>query len=68
MGPIRFNAEFIERRMAEHKRQMHALECRLIEEAIDEVQQLPPRAPKRSGYLFELLPTGTSKREAGRVQ
>lgn len=54
--------------MAEHKRQMHALECRLLEECIDEVQELPARAPKRSGYLFELLPLGTESGEAKRLQ
>lgn len=63
---MKFTAEFLERRMAEHKRQMHALECRLIEEAIDEVHALPVRAPRRSGYLFDLVPRDS--REARRVQ
>jgi hypothetical protein len=62
---VEFNAEFLERRMAEHKRQMHALENQLIEEIIDGVQALPARAPKRSGYLFEPLTMAAS---AERVQ
>ena len=41
-----FTAEFLERRMAEHKRQMHALEYQLMEEIIDEVMSLPRRRPK----------------------
>ena len=52
---IKFNAEFIERRMEEHQRWQHAVEYELIEEIIDEVQQLPMRKPK-SGRLFELAP------------
>lgn len=63
---MEFNAEFVERRMAEHKRQMHALENRLIEEIIDEVQQLPARAPRKSGWLFE--PLTSERREASRLQ
>jgi hypothetical protein len=51
-----WSAEFIERRMAEHKLWQHAVECSAIEEIISEVQALPPRAPKRSGWLFELKP------------
>jgi hypothetical protein len=52
---IKFNAQFIEQRMAEHRRWQHAVEYELIEEIIDEVQQLPMRKPK-SGRLFELAP------------
>lgn len=52
---IKFNAEFIEQRMAEHRRWQHAVEYELIEEIIDEVQQLPMRKPK-SGRLFDLAP------------
>jgi hypothetical protein len=53
MAPIKFNREFIERRMAEHQRWQHAVEYALIEEIIDEVQALPKRKPK-SGELFEI--------------
>jgi len=59
-------AAMLEERMAEHKRQMHAIEYRLVEEVIDEVHELPARAPRRSGYLFELLPIEDSVRS--RVQ
>jgi len=50
-----FNQEFIERRMAEHKRWQHDAERQMIAEIIDEVQELPRRNPRASGsgYLFE---------------
>jgi hypothetical protein len=51
-----WSAEFIEERMAEHRRLMHHIENELIEEIIDEVQSLPARAPRKSGRLFEVLP------------
>jgi hypothetical protein len=47
-----FNREFIERRMAEHKRIMHAAEHRLIQEIIDEVMSLP-RRPQRTSLSFD---------------
>jgi hypothetical protein len=50
-----FNHDFIERRMAEHKRMQHDLEAQWSHEIIDEVQALPKRRP-RSGDLFSLLP------------
>jgi hypothetical protein len=56
MAPIKFDAAFVERRMAEHKRWQHDVERALIEEIIDEVQALPRRASRQSGRLFELLP------------
>lgn len=49
-----FNAEFIERRFAEHRRWQHAALHQLIEEVIEEIQTLPTRKPK-SGYLFDEL-------------
>lgn len=51
----KFTWDFIEQRMAEHRRWQHAVEYELIEEIIDEVQQLPMRKPK-SGRLFLLDP------------
>jgi hypothetical protein len=52
---IKFDAEFLERRMAEHRRWQHAAEHALIEEIIDDVQQLAARKP-RPGRLFDLAP------------
>ena len=49
---MKFTAEFLERRMAEHKRWQHAVEYLLIEEIIEEVQALPKRKPK-TARLFE---------------
>jgi hypothetical protein len=51
----KFTAEFIERRMQEHKLLQHDLENQWVNEIIDEVQALPKRKP-RSGDLFTLLP------------
>jgi hypothetical protein len=63
MAPINYwSAEFLERRMAEHQRWQHAAENALIEDIIDEVQALPPRAPRKSGRLFEVLPEPTEER------
>jgi len=53
---IKFTAEFLEQRMAAHKRWQHDVEHALIEEIIDEVQELPRRNPK-PGRLFPDLPT-----------
>lgn len=50
--PVKFTAEFVERRLAEHRRLMHKIEHDLIEEILDEVQALPRRAPRASGQLF----------------
>jgi hypothetical protein len=50
-----FNAEFIERRMTEHRRWQHEAEHCLVEEMIEEIQALPKRQP-RTGRLFDLLP------------
>ena len=47
-----FNAEFINRRMEEHRRWQHAALHELLTEVIDEVHALPPRKP-RTGLLFE---------------
>lgn len=55
MAPTKFDAAFIERRMAEHQRWRHEVEYALIEEIIDEVQALPARKPK-TGRLFLELP------------
>lgn len=44
--------EFLDRRMAEHRRWQREVEYALVEEIIDEVQALPKRRPK-SGRLFE---------------
>lgn len=52
---IKFDAEFLERRMEQHRRWQHQAEHALIEEIIDEVQELPRRRPK-SGRLFDILP------------
>ena len=56
MEGIKWSLEFVERRMAEHKRWQHHVEATLIEEIIDEVQALPGRAPKQSGRLFDEMP------------
>ena len=48
----KWNDEFVERRMAQHRRWQHAVESEAIREIIDEVQTLPIRKPK-SGQLFE---------------
>jgi hypothetical protein len=55
MERIKFDAAFIESRMAEHRRWQHEAEYALIEEVIDEVQALPKRKPKPA-RLFEVLP------------
>ena len=55
MEQIKFTAEFVEQRLAEHRRWQHEVEYALIEEIIDEVQALPPRKPK-TGRLFLELP------------
>jgi len=61
MATIKYwSAEFVEQRMAEHKRLMHHIESTLIEEIIDEVQALPARAPRKSGRLFDVLPEQAS--------
>ncbi|HXM64459.1 MAG TPA: hypothetical protein VN950_26600 [Terriglobales bacterium] len=52
---IKFNSEFVEARMEQHRRWQHETEYALIEEVIDEVQALPKRQPK-SARLFEVLP------------
>ncbi|HEX4284661.1 MAG TPA: hypothetical protein VHZ28_06180 [Terracidiphilus sp.] len=52
---IKFDAEFIERRMEEHRRWQQQLLHALMEEVIDEVQELPKRKP-RTARLFEALP------------
>jgi hypothetical protein len=49
---IKFDHDFIERRMAEHQRWQHEVEYQLMEDIIDEVQALPKRKPK-TGRLFE---------------
>ncbi len=67
MEPIKWSAEFLEQRMAEHKRWQHATENAMIEDIIDEVQALPARAPRKSGRLFELLPEPQQK-SLGRLQ
>jgi hypothetical protein len=60
MAPIKYwSAEYVEERMAEHKRLMHHIENSVMEEIIDEVQSLPARAPRKSGRLFEVLPGPT---------
>jgi hypothetical protein len=51
----KFNEDFVEKRMAEHRRWQHEAEYALIEEIIDEVQALPRRKPK-TARLFEVLP------------
>lgn len=52
MAPTKFS-EFLEARMEEHRRQMHAIEREEIAAIIDEVQELPKRKPK-SGRLFDV--------------
>lgn len=52
-------AAIMERRMAEHKHWQDHVANVMAEEIIDEVQSLPPRAPRNSGRLFELLPEGS---------
>lgn len=52
---IKFDADFLERRMAEHRRWQHEVEYALVEEIIEEVQSLPKRPPK-TGRLFLELP------------
>ena len=51
---MKWSAEFVERRMEEHRRKMHAIEYFLMEEIIDEVQELPKRQPKSGRLFFEL--------------
>jgi hypothetical protein len=54
--PIRYwSAEYLDERMEAHRRWQHAVERELIAQVIDEVQELPKRAPK-AGRLFEVLP------------
>lgn len=48
-------AQFIERRMSEHKRMQHDFEAQWTHEIIDEIQSLPKRKI-RSGDLFSMLP------------
>ena len=55
MATETFSHEFIEQRMAEHRRWQHDLEAQWTHEIIDEVQTLPKRRP-RSGDLFEIAP------------
>lgn len=63
MGPIKYwSAEYLEQRMAEHKRWQDHAENAMIEDIIDEVQALPPRAPRKSGRLFEVLPEPSESR------
>ena len=50
----KFTAEFLETRMAAHRRLIHDLEDEYVNEIIDEVQELPKRKPKM-GRLFPLL-------------
>lgn len=52
MAQIEWNQEFIERRMEEHRRWQNRETHRLLEEAIEDIQNLPMRKPK-SGYLFD---------------
>jgi hypothetical protein len=47
----KWSQEFLDRRMAEHKRWQHAVEYALMEDIIDEIQALPKRQPK-TGRLF----------------
>lgn len=69
MAPIKYwSAEFLEQRMEEHKRWQHDVENALIEEAIDEIQALPARAPRKPGRLFLLLPEPDEKRMGSQVQ
>jgi hypothetical protein len=56
MAAIRFNAEFVERRMAEHKRQQHEAEYILTQEIIQEIQAMPRRKPKTRPMLELLAP------------
>jgi hypothetical protein len=51
----KFTAEFLERRMEQHRRWRHEVEYAMLEEILDEVQNLPARRPK-SGRLFLELP------------
>jgi len=62
----KWSQEFLERRMEEHRRSMHATEKRLIEEIIDEVQALPKRQP-RSGMLLDFESTGFCDHNLKRV-
>jgi hypothetical protein len=48
-----FTAEFLERRMAEHRRWQHETEYRLIQEIMDEVQALPKRRPRTMTFDFD---------------
>jgi hypothetical protein len=51
----KFTVQFLEERMAQHRRLQHDLEAQYTHEIIDEVQSLPKRKP-RTGDLFTLLP------------
>ena len=62
---IKFTAEFLEERMAQHRRFQHDLEAQWVHEIIDEVQSLPKRRP-RSGNLFTMLPDDLPQRELPR--
>jgi hypothetical protein len=61
-----WSAEFLNRRMEEHRRFQHATEKRLIEEIIDEVQTLPKRQ-SRCGMLLEFESAGFSSSNLKRV-
>ena len=61
---IKFDAAFIEQRMAEHRRWQHEVEYAMIEEILDEVQNLPPRRPKTARLFLELPDHLRREREA----
>jgi hypothetical protein len=62
---IKFTAEFLEERMAQHRRFQHDLEAQWVHEIIDEVQSLPKRRP-RSGNLFTMLPDDLQRNDLSR--
>lgn len=62
----KWSDEFVERRMAEHRRWQHDVEYALIEEILDEVQNLPPRRNK-TGRLFLELPEFLADAKHGRT-
>lgn len=69
MEPIKYwSAEFLEQRMADHKRWQEQTEHAQLEEVIDAVQALPYRPPRKSGRLFELKPEHVQSRAGERVQ
>ena len=55
MESSKWSHDFIERRLAEHRRWQHDLEAQWSHEIIDEVQCLPKRQV-RSGDLFSIAP------------